>query len=111
MDLILPKRYQLFTVFGLVFLTLSCFTRIVFYVWSFENIDFSIVSLFGIFLTGLLFDVGTISFFLLPYSFYLLILPNKFNGSLFDKIITHFAFFVGLLIFIFSFFAEFTFWE
>src|SRR3990167_7027391 len=111
MNLTLPRRYQLFTVFGLVFLTLSFFTRIAFYVWSFENIDFSIVHLFGIFLTGLIFDIGTISFFLLPYSFYLLVLPNKLNGSLFDKIVTHFAFFVGLLIFIFSFFAEFTFWE
>ncbi len=111
MNLTLPKRYQLFTTFGVVFLLLSFFTRIAFYVWSFENIDFSIVHLFGIFSTGLFFDIGTISFFLLPYSLYLLVLPNQLNGSLFDKIITNFAFFVGLLIFIFSFFAEFTFWE
>lgn len=111
MNLSIPKRYQLLSMFGLVFLTLSFVTRIVFYIWSFPNIDFSIISLFKIIGTGLFFDVGTISFFLLSYGLYLLILPNKLNGSRLDKIITHFSFFVGLLVFIFTTFAEFTFWE
>ena len=111
MNLSIPKRYQLLKTFGLVFLTLSFITRIAFYLWSFANLDFSIVSLIKIIGTGLFFDVGTISFFLLPYGLYLLLLPNKLNGSRLDKIVTHFAFFVGLLIFIFTTFAEFTFWE
>ncbi|PCJ22667.1 MAG: sulfatase [Flavobacteriales bacterium] len=111
MTLTISKRYKLLTVFGLVFLILSFITRIVFYIWSFQSIDFSIVNLFKIIGTGLFFDIGTVSFFLLPYALYLLLLPNKFNGSRFDKIITHFSFFVGLLIFIFTAFSEFTFWE
>lgn len=111
MNLSIPKRYNLLAVFGFVFLTLSFITRIAFYTWSFPNIDFSIIGLFKTFFIGLFFDVGTISFFLLPYALYLFILPNKFIGSRLDKIVTHFSFFVGLLIFIFSTFAEFTFWE
>ncbi|MCO6500372.1 MAG: sulfatase-like hydrolase/transferase [Vicingus serpentipes] len=106
-----PHRYKLLVVFASVFLILSTVTRVAFYIWSFEEIDFSLISLLRIIFTGLFFDVGTISYFLLPYILYLLFLPNKYCGSLFDKIITHFAYFVGLITFVFTTFAEFTFWE
>ena len=111
MKLSIPKRYQLLFTFVLIYLTTSFLVRIALYCWSFGNIDFSIVSLFRIIFTGLFFDVGTISFFTLPYGLYLLIVPNKLHGSWPDRIITYFALFVGLTIFVFSFFAEFTFWE
>ena len=111
MNFSIPKRYRLLTTFGLVYLVLSFITRIIFYAWSFPNIDFSIIGLIRIIGTGLFFDIGTVSFFLLPYGLYLLILPNKFIGNRLDKTVSYFAFFVGLLIFIFSSFAEFTFWE
>jgi len=111
MKISIPKRYQLLATLGLLFLILSSGTRVTLYVWSFSNIDFSIIGLFCIFFTGLFFDIGTISFFLFPYALYLLAIPNKLIGSKLDKIVTKFAFFIGLLTFIFTTFAEFTFWE
>ncbi|WP_317125254.1 LTA synthase family protein [Ulvibacter antarcticus] len=63
------------------------------------------------FVIGFLFDLGTVSFFALPYALYLLIFPQKWYGSFVDKVITYFAYSLGLIIFLFSFFAEFTFWE
>ena len=72
--------------------------------WSFLNLIFT-------FLIGFLFDLGTVSFFALPYALYLLLFPKIFSGSIVDKIITYFAFSLGLIIFLFSFFAEITFWE
>jgi len=111
MKILIPKRHQLLVTLGLVFLILSSITRVALYIWSFSNIDFSIISLVRILFTGLFFDLGTVSFFLVPYATYLLVLPNRFNGSKFDKTITKFAFFIGLLTFIFTTFAEFTFWE
>ncbi len=111
MKLNIPKRYKLLFTFGLVYLILSFIVRVSLYIWSLSNIDFSIINLFKIFFTGLFFDLGTVSFFLLPYALYLFILPNQLIGKKFDKSITNFAFFIGLLIFIFSTFAEFTFWE
>ena len=107
----IPHRYKLLVAFATVFLILSTLTRIAFYIWSFEEIDFSIISLTKIILIGLFFDIGTISYFLLPYIIYLLFLPNKFIGGWFDKIITHFAYTVGLITFVFTTFAEFTFWD
>ena len=111
MKISIPKRHLLLVALGLVFLILSSITRIALYTWSFSNIDFSIISLVRILFTGLFFDLGTISFFLVPYAIYLLVLPNSLNGSKLDKTITKFAFFIGLLTFIFTTFAEFTFWE
>ncbi len=105
------KRYSLLYFYALFFLVFSTIIRCIFYVWSFEFIDFSILNFLRILLTGLFFDLGTISYFLLPYTLYLLILPNKLIGSVIDKSITYFAYTLGLIIFTFSFLAEFTFWE
>jgi len=52
-----------------------------------------------------------VSFFALPYVIYLLAVPKKLYGSLFDRLITYFGYALGLLIFLFSFFAEITFWD
>ena len=105
------KRLSLLYFFSLFYIALSFLTRIALYIWSFEFIDFSLVSLAKIIVTGLFFDIGVISYFLLPYLLYLFLLPKKFSGNLFDKIITHFAYFIGLTVFTFSFLAEFTFWD
>lgn len=105
------KRLSLLYFFSFFYIALSFLTRIALYIWSFEFIDFSLVSLAKIIVTGLFFDIGVISYFLLPYLLYLFLLPKKISGNLFDKIITHFAYFVGLTVFTFSFLAEFTFWD
>ncbi|WP_308992041.1 sulfatase-like hydrolase/transferase [Mariniflexile litorale] len=79
--------------------------------WYYPQIDASVFILIKTFLIGFCFDIGTISFFALPYVFYLLIIPKKLYGSIFDRVVTYIAYSIGLLIFLFSFFAEITFWE
>ena len=105
------KRHSLLKTFILFFMMLSFFVRITFLIWNFQEVDTSFFKIIYTFIIGFLFDIGTISFFALPYSIYLLLIPNKFHGCLFDKTITYFAYAVGLIIFVFSFFAEITFWE
>lgn len=105
------KRYSLLYFYALFFLILSGAIRIIFYFWSLQDIDFSIINLIRIIFTGLFFDVGTISYFLIPYTLYLFVLPNKLIGGKIDKSITYFSYALGLIIFTFSFLAEFTFWE
>lgn len=80
-------------------------------VWNFSQVDLSFLDILYTFLIGFLFDVGTVSFFAVPYALYLLLVPKIFYGSLLDRIITWFAYTLGLIIFLFSFFAEITFWE
>ena len=85
--------------------------RIALLTWDFGQVDKSFFSLLRTFGTGLLFDIGTVSFFTIPYLIYLLVFPIKWYGSLVDKISTAFGFFLGILIVYFSFFGEFTFWD
>ncbi len=111
MNTLFPKRFSLLKMYVLTFLVISFVIRFIFYIWSFNEIDFSIFSFFRTFLTGLFFDLGIISFFAIPFSLYLLLFPKRFYGSLLDKIVINFAYFIGILIFVFTFFAEITFWE
>ena len=90
---------------------LSTLIRLIFVVWVFKEIDLSFFKIANTFLIGFLFDLGTVSFFALPYALYLLLLPRRWHGSIFDRIVTWFAYSLGLVIFLFSFFAEITFWE
>ncbi|MCC7331084.1 MAG: LTA synthase family protein [Flavobacteriales bacterium] len=105
------KRLTLLYFFAAFYLILSSAVRLSLYIWAFDSIDFTVGGFLKSFLLGFFFDFGVICYFLIPYLFYLLILPNRYVGSMLDKSITYFAYFIGLLMFTFSFLAEFTFWE
>ncbi|PTM08072.1 MAG: sulfatase, partial [Bacteroidetes bacterium] len=106
-----PERLSLLKTFILIFLCFSFLIRLSFLIWNFSEVDTSFFKIGNTFIIGFLFDMGTVSFFTIPYLIYLLIIPQKWHGSILDKIITYFAYSIGLLIFIFSFLAELTFWE
>lgn len=105
------NRLSVLYLFVLQFLILSFIVRLVFYFWSLTAIDFTLVGFFRTFSTGVFFDIGVISFFSCIYVLYLLLFPNKWVGTVFDRIITYGFYFITTLLFTFSFFAEFTFWE
>lgn len=108
---LIPKRFKLLFFFVSTFVILSTLVRLIFVVWNFSQVDLFFLDIVYTFLIGFLFDVGTVSFFAVPYALYLLLVPKRFYGSLLDRIITWFAYTLGLVIFLFSFFAEITFWE
>ena len=113
MRLIKIKRstYSLLTNFFLLYMILSFFLRIGLSVASIQKADLSFISLLKVFAMGFLFDIGVGVFFVLPYSLYLLLFPQKYNNSLFNRAMTFFCFTVAVLILLFSFFAEVTFWQ
>ncbi|GGK24835.1 sulfatase [Yeosuana aromativorans] len=106
-----PSRFSLLKTFIVIFLTLSFAVRLILFAWSFSEADTSVFNLIYTFLLGFLFDIGTVSFFAFPYALYLLVMPSRFHGSILDKVVTYFGYSLGLIIFLFSFFAEITFWE
>ena len=105
------KRYALLLGFSGWFLLFSLLLRIVFLLWQLNDLDLSVFSLLKILGTGFLFDVGVLSFLFVISSLYILIIPQKWIGSILDKIAIYFGFSLTLLIFVFTFFAEITFWE
>ncbi|MEB8329535.1 LTA synthase family protein [Flavobacteriaceae bacterium KMM 6897] len=108
---IFPKRLSVLKAFVLLFLFFSFIVRLSLFIWAYSDVDKNLLEVLRIFLTGLFFDIGTISFFTIPYLLYLMILPNSWIGSILDKSVTFFGFFLGLFIIYFSLLGEFTFWE
>lgn len=85
--------------------------RLSFLIWNFSEVDKGIFVVVNTFLIGFLFDLVTISYLLIPYLIYLVIVPKRLYGSLADRIVTYFGFTLGVLILFFSFFGEVTFWD
>lgn len=79
--------------------------------WQLSEIDITVFNLLKILSFGLLFDIGVLSFLFVISTLYTLLVPKKYIGSIVDKIFIYFGFLVTLLIFVFTFFAEITFWE
>lgn len=111
MQIQFPKRFKLLFDFSIWFLLSSILLRIIFTIWQFSEINHSVFALVKTIVYGLFFDLGVLSFVSLISSFYLLIIPKKWIGSVFDKSLIYFFFTLTILIFVFTFFAEITFWD
>lgn len=104
------SRFSLLKAIVLQFIFISAIVRLSLYFWSFSEMEFSVIHFGRIFFTGFFYDVGVISFFSIPYVFYLMLLPDQWSGSKVDRLVTYFYYAITTLIITFSFFAEFTFW-
>ncbi|AWI26516.1 sulfatase [Flavobacterium pallidum] len=108
----LPKgRFSLLTAFASWFLVASLLLRIAFMIWQHDEVSWNIIDLLRTLCTGVFFDLGTLSFILLPAALYFSVLPKRLIGSWFDKIITYFFTVLILFILVLTFFAEITFWD
>ena len=108
---IFPARYALLRAFVLIFLSISLVVRGILLVWDFQETDTGPLSLIWTLVVGFVFDLATLSFFVIPYLVYLVLVPSKWSGSLLDRVLTFFGFFLGIFILYFSFLGEFTFWD
>ena len=107
----ISPRFTLLFAFSCWFIILSLVLRIVFFVWQKDEVSWNIIDILRTLMTGLFFDIGTISFLLLPSAMYYCFIPQKQIGSWLDKIFVWLFTILGLFILIFTFFAEITFWE
>jgi phosphoglycerol transferase MdoB-like AlkP superfamily enzyme len=73
--------------------------------------ELSLLSICRIHFQGVIFDFGVAILISAIYSLYLLLLPQKWNNSRANRIITYAGFSLVLFLVLFSFFAEFTFWQ
>lgn len=105
------NTYSVLFHFIILFLFVSFLLRCTFLIISFYSVALNFVSILQIFGLGFIYDLGVASFFALPYAFYLLVLPSKWSRSILNKIFTYLFFFLSVFIIMFSFFAEFTFWQ
>jgi phosphoglycerol transferase MdoB-like AlkP superfamily enzyme len=104
-------RYSTLFNFILLFLAISFITRTILLILSFHKADLSFLSGLRIYGKGMIFDMVVALYFSVLYALYLLVLPQRFNRSRANKILTYAGFFIVVLIILFSFFAEFAFWD
>jgi phosphoglycerol transferase MdoB-like AlkP superfamily enzyme len=104
-------RYSILVNFILFFLAISFITRTALVILSFHKADLSLLSGLRIYGKGLIFDMAVAIYCSVLYALYLLVLPQRFNRSRVNKLLTYTGFFVVVLIILFSFFAEFAFWD
>ncbi|CAA9197755.1 LTA synthase family protein [Flavobacterium sp. NPDC079362] len=104
-------RYALFKDIILCFLSVSLVLRLVFFIWQYQDVSWKILDLLRTLITGLFYDVGTASFIIFPAALYFALLPDKWIGTLGDKVLIGFFTFVIIFVLVLVFFAEITFWD
>ena len=107
----ISKRLSLLFNFITGFLIVSAVLRLVFFVWQYNEVSWQPFAFIETMASGLFFDLGVCSFIALPSLLYIFIMPNSFTGSVIDKSLTYFFFTLTIVILVFTFFAEITFWE
>ncbi|RKS25759.1 phosphoglycerol transferase MdoB-like AlkP superfamily enzyme [Flavobacterium endophyticum] len=110
-EISLPQRFSLLWNFFKGFLFLSMVLRIVFMLWQKDEVSWNLITVLRTLATGAFFDSAVAGFAAFPGILYLLLLPNRYSGSLLDKIVVYFFFSLTVLVLVFVFFAEITFWE
>lgn len=104
-------RFSLVVGFGIWFILLSSLLRLGLMTWHFSEVSWYIIDLVKTLGAGLFFDLGTYAFVCFPSVLYITFFPNRFAGTIVDKIAVYFFSVLTLFILVFTFFAEITFWE
>ncbi len=105
------SRLSLWIHFILAFMFLSLILRLGLLFWQYSEVSWNPFSIVRTLLTGAFYDLGVCMFITIPSLLYVLVWPNRFVGSVADKILTYFFFSLTVFILMFTFFAEVTFWE
>lgn len=108
---IFKSRYGAFFAFLSYFTIASFIVRTILLIASLKTTSFGLLSILKIYFTGLFFDLGTGLIILTFYAVYLLLMPNRFYQKKWSKLLTIGIFFLLVMITLFSFFAELTFWQ
>ena len=94
-----------------LYVFLSLIIRIVLMILSLKDLDFNLLHILRAFFIGFVFDFTIGCLFLSLYIIYVLVLPKRWVGSLFDKCFTYFYLTLVFIIIYFSLLAEIPFWD
>lgn len=104
-------RYSILFGFIAYFILFSFIIRSILFISAAQHIEFSLFEIIKFYVTGLFFDLGTGLLLTSFYAIYLFLIPDRFYFKKWNRIITISIFLLLLIITLFSFFAELTFWQ
>ncbi|PWS29436.1 sulfatase [Pedobacter yonginense] len=111
MNQIFKGRYSILLGFLIYFIVFSFIIRTILFVSAAQKAEFQFLEVMRFYLVGFLFDLGTGLILTTLYSIYLLVIPHRFYVKKWNRVLTLSIFFLFLVITLFSFFAELTFWQ
>lgn len=108
----LPKnRTGLILLFYALAIGISLVVRIALLIKSWGELDFSIITLGGIFLFGLLSDILSTSYAAIPLALYLWLIPDRVFKTRVNKYVVNGLFFIIIFLLLFGAAAEWFFWD
>ncbi|MUP39682.1 LTA synthase family protein [Labilibaculum euxinus] len=108
---ILRSRFGGLILFGFIFLAISFLIRTILLITDFQNVDLNFIRFIQIYSIGIFYDLVTISYFIIPFTIYLLFVPDKIFNSKIHRWISYVFFIVTIGILVFSGIGEWFFWE
>jgi len=105
------KRFGFVTSFVGLFLFVNFITRAVLLLLTYDKVDTHIVEILKLFLIGFFYDMVAVSYYLIPFIIYIIIMPDKFFNTKFNKMISFVVFFCVIYATVFNAFSEYFFWD
>jgi phosphoglycerol transferase MdoB-like AlkP superfamily enzyme len=94
-----------------ILIFISMITRATFLMYSFQNVDVSLLNIAGIFIIGFFYDFINATYFIIPLLIYTWLIPTKQYTKMWNRYILYGLFFVLTYILLFNAIAEWFFWE
>ncbi|MCJ7764676.1 MAG: sulfatase-like hydrolase/transferase, partial [Thiovulaceae bacterium] len=104
-------RFNLIYLFIATFIFVSFISRTVLLSYSFDHVSHSVLDLLKVYGIGLFYDVVAVTFYVVPFVVYLIIVPKKLFNSKIHRVISIVVFFGFIYSVVFNAFSEWFFWD
>ncbi len=111
MQNISSNRFRFINTTFLIFIVISFITRTTLLIKSIDMIDITFVQLIQVYLIGFFYDFIAISYLVIPFVIYILLLPQKLWQHKINKFMTYIFTFILLFGVVFYAFSEWFFWD
>ncbi|MFI3216901.1 MAG: LTA synthase family protein [Methylococcales bacterium] len=112
MRLVLPRsRFAILGLFFVINLVSFALLRIALLVKQWADIDTPIVQILYAFVMGVIYDSAFYAYLLIPFTLYLVVMPQRWYGHSISKLISAIVFLISLYGLFFLILAEWTFWD
>jgi len=105
------SRFHFISLVFFIFIIVSTITRTLLLVEFIDKIDITSIGLFKIYLVGTFYDFVSVSYLIIPFILYLLIVPKKIWNHYSHKYITYIFIYILLFLVLFYAFSEWFFWD
>lgn len=104
-------RFRFIALIYILFLSVSALTRTVLLIKSLGMLDLSLFELLQIYLIGAFFDFAAASYLVIPFTLYVLFVPQRLFGHSVHKYLSHVFTYVVIFALVFYSFSEWFFWD